>query len=119
MLNELVFLGCHSQFASYQYVFASYSYSCKILQPNVAATARMHSDAFFCLCRCFSNETSKISAPQQIVVLYKQLSVRTDQMDTCESVLSTIKHNQKINGSYKTCMKIDNFETFQLAVLNR
>ena len=37
MLHELVFLGCHSQ-------FASYSYSCKILQPYVVATVRMHSD---------------------------------------------------------------------------
>ena len=45
MLHELVFLGCHSQFASYPYTFASYSYSCKILQPYVVATVRMHSDA--------------------------------------------------------------------------
>ena len=29
MLHELVFLGCHLQFASYPYTFASYSYSCK------------------------------------------------------------------------------------------
>ena len=45
VLHELVFLGCHSQFASYPYTFASDSYSCKILQPYVAATVRMHSDA--------------------------------------------------------------------------
>ena len=45
MLHELVFLGCHSQFASYPYTFALYSYSCKILQPYVAATIRTHSDA--------------------------------------------------------------------------
>ena len=45
MLHELVFLGSHSQFASYPYTFASYSYSCKILQPYVAATVRMRSDA--------------------------------------------------------------------------
>ena len=44
MLYELVFLGGHSQFASYPYTFASPSYSCKILQANVAATVRMHSD---------------------------------------------------------------------------
>ena len=44
MLHELVSLVCHSQFASYLYTFASYSYSCKILQPYVAGTERMHSD---------------------------------------------------------------------------
>ena len=50
MLHELVFLGggegggSHSQLASYPYTLASPSYSCKILQPNVAATVRMHSD---------------------------------------------------------------------------
>ena len=47
MLHELVLLGCHSQFASYPYTFASYSHSCKILQPYVASTVRMHSDATF------------------------------------------------------------------------
>ena len=48
MLHELVFLGCHSQFALYPYTFASYSYSCKILQPYVAVTVRMHSNAVLC-----------------------------------------------------------------------
>ena len=43
MLHALVFLGYHSQFASYPYPFPSYSYSCKILQPYVATT-----DAFQC-----------------------------------------------------------------------
>ena len=43
MLYELVFLGCHSQ-------FASYSYSWEILEPYVAATVQMHSDAIvFCI----------------------------------------------------------------------
>ena len=32
MLHELVFIRCYSQFASYPYTFASYSYSCKILR---------------------------------------------------------------------------------------
>ena len=45
MLHELIFLGCHSQFASYPYTFASYSHSCEILQPYVAPTVRMHFDA--------------------------------------------------------------------------
>ena len=31
MLHEVVFLGCHSQFASHLYRFTSYSYSHKIL----------------------------------------------------------------------------------------
>ena len=44
-LHELIFLGCHSQFTSYPHTFALYSYSCKILQPYVAVTVRMHSDA--------------------------------------------------------------------------
>ena len=47
MLHELVFLECHSQFASYPYTFASYADSCKILQPCVVATVRMHSDAIY------------------------------------------------------------------------
>ena len=47
VLHEPVFLGYHSQFASYPYTFASYSHSCKILQPYVATTVRMHSDAIF------------------------------------------------------------------------
>ena len=44
MLHDLVFFGCHFQFASDPYTFASYSYGCKILQLYVAATVRMHSD---------------------------------------------------------------------------
>ena len=51
MMYELV---CHSQFASYPYTFASYPYtfasylhSCKILEPCVVATVRMHSNAIF------------------------------------------------------------------------
>ena len=47
MLHELVFLGCHTQFASYPYTFASYLHSCKILQPCVVAMVRMHSNAPF------------------------------------------------------------------------
>ena len=47
MLNKLVLLGYHSQFVSYPYTFSSYSHSSKILQPYVAATVRMYSDAIF------------------------------------------------------------------------
>ena len=47
MLYELVFLEYHSQFASYPHLIVSFSYSCKILQPYVAATLRMHSDETF------------------------------------------------------------------------
>ena len=86
MLNELVSLGCHSQFASHPYTFASYSYGCKILQPHVAATARMHPDAMFFSIGASQMKTFiKIIARQQIVVLYKQLSVWTHRTDTCES----------------------------------
>ena len=45
ILHELVFLGCHLQIASYPYTFSSYSYGCNILQPYVAATVRIGSDA--------------------------------------------------------------------------
>ena len=38
----MVSLGYHSHFASYPHSFASYSYSCKILQLYIAV--RMHSD---------------------------------------------------------------------------
>ena len=44
MLHELVFSRYISHLASYQYSFASYSYSCKILQQYIAATVWMHSD---------------------------------------------------------------------------
>ena len=47
MLHELAFFGCHSQFVLYPYTFTSYSHSCKILQPYVAATVRMHSEQYF------------------------------------------------------------------------
>ena len=47
MLHELVFLGCHLQFASYLYMFALYWHSYKLLQPYVAATVWMHSDVTF------------------------------------------------------------------------
>ena len=45
MLHELALLGYHSHLASYLYSFASYSYSCKILQPYVEAMVRIHSGA--------------------------------------------------------------------------
>ena len=79
MLHELVFLGCHSQFASYPYTFASYSHVIKFYNFML----RISTDKFQCnifLYRCFSNATR-----QQVVVLYKQLSVRPHQTDTCES----------------------------------
>ena len=44
MLHEM-FSGCYSQMASYPYTFTSYSHSCKILQPSLAAMVRMYSDA--------------------------------------------------------------------------
>ena len=55
MLHELVFFGCHLQFALYPYTFASYSDSCTILQPYIAATVRMRYDAII-----FSNNASRM-----------------------------------------------------------
>ena len=50
MPHELVFLGYRLHFTSYplliRFVFAD-SYSSKILQPFIAATVRIHSDAVF------------------------------------------------------------------------
>ena len=45
MLHELLFLGYHLHLISHPYSFASYSYSCKILQLYATATARMYSYA--------------------------------------------------------------------------
>ena len=74
ILHELmVFFGCHSQFALYPYLLASFG-SCKILQPYIAVTVQMHSDAVFASIDASGVKTSiKINAVQQIVVLYKQL----------------------------------------------
>ena len=47
MLHNMVFLECHSQIASYPYMFASYLHSCKILLPYVPAAVHMHSNAIF------------------------------------------------------------------------
>ena len=44
MLHELLFFGCDSQFASYPHSFVSYSHSCKILEPHVAARVWVHYD---------------------------------------------------------------------------
>ena len=93
MLYKLVFLFCHSQFASYPYTSASYSHSGKILQPYVAVTVRMHSDAIFSAIGASRMKTSsKINTRQQIVVLHKQLSVLTHQTDTRESTLRATSH---------------------------
>ena len=89
MRHELVFLGCHSQFSSYLYTSASYLHSCKLLLSLVAATVQKHSDAIFFSIGASRMKTSKINAHQQIVVLDKQLSVRTHQTDTCESAFAS------------------------------
>ena len=76
MLHELVLFWCHSQFAGYPYTFASYSHSCKILQPYVVATVRMHSNArFFSIGASRMKTFIRINARQQTVVLYEQRSV--------------------------------------------
>ena len=63
LLHELVFFGCHSQFASYKHSIASYSHSCKILQPHVAAMILMHSNEVFAFIGA-----SRMKNNQQIVV---------------------------------------------------
>ena len=45
MLHKLLFLWCHLQNAMYPYKFASYLYGRKTLQPYVAATVGIRSDA--------------------------------------------------------------------------
>ena len=50
LLHELLFLMYHSQIASCPFSFASYSSSCKSLQPYIAATVQTHSDAAFSIC---------------------------------------------------------------------
>ena len=47
MLHYLIFLGIIRSSLRISYSFALYSYSAKILQPYVATTVQMHSDAVF------------------------------------------------------------------------
>ena len=94
-----------SQFASYPYTFASYSHNCKILQPYVPATVRMYSDAicFFVSASRMKIYSSKINARQQIMVIYKQMSVRTHKADTYESaLLRNFKMSPSITNSAYT-----------------
>ena len=85
MLHELVFLGCHLQ-------FATYPYSCKILQPYVVATVRIHSDAIFSSISASQMKTFiKNQCSSTNSVFYKQLSVRTHQTDTCETALAGLR----------------------------
>ena len=88
MLHELVFSRCHSQFTSYPYTFASYSYSCKILQPYVAATVRTHSDAVLSSTGALLMKTVIESNRQQQMVCF--LFGRIRLPDTCESAFTTV-----------------------------
>ena len=83
MLHELVFLRCHSQFSSYPYTFAPYSYSCKILQPCVEATARVHSDAVLSSTAALLMKTVMKNNCQQQMVHF--CFGRILLPDTCES----------------------------------
>ena len=87
MLHELVFLECHSQFASYPYTFASYSYGCKILRPFVAATVRMHSDAVLSSTCALLMKTVTGNNPRSQIVHIRFGRIRL--LDTCESALKT------------------------------
>ena len=91
MLNELVFLRCHSQFASYPYT----SHRIRIVVKFYNHTLRLRYGCipmqYFSLSVLLKwKHSSKINVPQQTVVLYKQLSVRTDQTDTCESAFRAL-----------------------------
>ena len=95
MLHKLMFLGCHLEFASYPYTFASYSHSCKILQPYVVATVRVHSDAIFSsigasLMKTFiKNQCSATNSG------YLETTVSSDAPDdTCESAFTTLRSVQ-------------------------
>ena len=91
MLHELVFLGCHSHFASYPQSFASYSYSCKIPQPYVAATVRMRSDAvLFSTGAPLMKTVTKNNCQQLMVVLHKPLSLQIRSPATCKSALKPV-----------------------------
>ena len=89
MLHELVFLGCHSQFASYPYTSAWYSNSRKILQPYVAATARMHSDAILFSTGALLMKRVIKNNRQQQMVHFRFGRIRLP--DTCEPALTGLK----------------------------
>ena len=65
----------------YHLQFASYPYSCKILQLHFTPTTRMHSDAVFSFIDASRMKTViEVNAHQQIVALYKPFQIR--QLDT-------------------------------------
>ena len=86
MLHELVFLGCHSQFALYPYTFAPYSYICEILQPYVAAAVRTRSDAVLSSTRALLMKTVKNNYRQQQII--HAGFCRIWLPDTCESAFT-------------------------------
>ena len=65
----------------------------------------MNSDAIFSSIGASRIKTFiKINGRQQIMVFYKQLSVRTHQMDTCESAFIALR-NLKLPKSYVNVQK--------------
>ena len=96
--------GGHSQFVSYLYMFASYSYSCKILQPYVAATVRKYSDAVLSSFGALLMKTViKIIVNNKWSTFASAGSVAG--YDTCESALTTrlplqLPNRQKIFAIY-------------------
>ena len=81
--------GGHSQFVSYLYMFASYSYSCKILQPYVTATVQMHSDAVLSSTGALLIKTVIKNNRQKQMVHFR--FGRTRLPDTCESAFTGIR----------------------------
>ena len=112
MLHELVFLGCHTQIASYRYMFALYSYGCKILQPYVAATVRMRSDAVLSSTGALLMKTVIKNNCQWQMVHIRFGRIRW--LDTCESAL-TIGANVLIKSLIKDLGQVETFSYYACA----
>ena len=82
MLHELVFLGAIRS-SHHILQLASHLYSCKILQPYVASTIRMHSDAVLSSTGALLMKTVITNNRQQQMVHFRFGWIRLQ--DTCES----------------------------------
>ena len=83
--------GYHSQFGSYPYTFSSYSYGCKILQPCVSASVRMHSDVVLSSTGALLMTTVLKHNRRQQMVHFCFGRIRLP--DTCESAFNITCYN--------------------------
>ena len=93
MLHELVCLWCHSQNILYHCIhtqFASYLYGSKILQPYIAATVGIRSDAVLSSTGALMIETIMKNDCQKEIVQFRFGRIRWP--DTCESALTSSPH---------------------------